>query len=61
MEGKYNLFLKWISFYKHVGDKKVKKNIGTDVKKGDWYYLKVSTHAKNPNLFVFYSQEYIDA
>jgi hypothetical protein len=35
VEGKYNLFIKWCSFYKHVGDKKVENNIGTNVQKGD--------------------------
>jgi hypothetical protein len=57
VEGKYNLFLKWCSFYKHVGE----KNIGIDVQKGDWYYLQVSRHVKNQKLFASYSHEYVDA
>jgi len=61
VEGKYNLFLKWGSFYKHAGDKKVENNIEIDALKGDWYYLKVSKHAKNQKLFVSYSHEYVDA
>ncbi len=61
VERKYNLFPKWGSFYKHASDKKVENNIGTNVLKGDWYYLKVYKHAKNQKLFVFYSHEYVDA
>jgi hypothetical protein len=31
------------------------------VKKGDWYYPKVSKHAKNKKLLAFYSREFVDA
>ncbi len=62
VEGTYKLlFLKWDCFYKHVGCKKVEKNIGIDVKKGDWYYLKVSKHAKNKKLLAFCSHEFVVA
>ncbi len=41
------LVLKWDSFCKHVGHKKVKKDISYDAKKGDWYYTKTCKHVKN--------------
>jgi len=48
VEGKDRfLFPKWDFLCKQIGDKKFDKNIGIDVKKGDWYYLKVCKHAKN--------------
>jgi hypothetical protein len=54
MEGKDQLLLpKWDSLYKHASHKKPKKNIGIDVKKGDWYYSKVSRHAKIGNCLLF--------
>jgi hypothetical protein len=40
VEGKDHLLLpKWDSLYKHACYKKLEKNIGIDVKKGDWYYF----------------------
>ncbi len=48
MEGKDKfLFPKWDFLCKQVGYKKFDKNIGINVKKGDWCYLKVYKHAKN--------------
>ncbi len=41
------LFIKWDFLAKHVGHRKSTKDIGIDVKKGDWYYFKVCKHAKN--------------
>jgi hypothetical protein len=35
------LSIKWNSLAKHIGGRKAKKDIGIDVKKGDWYYSKV--------------------
>ncbi len=55
------MFLKWDFFCKHAHRKKTKKNIGTNVKKWDWYYSKVSRHAKNKKLFTFRSHESIVA
>jgi hypothetical protein len=58
VEGKHTLLaLKWDSFYKHASCKKVHKNIGNNVKKGDWYYSKVFRHAKNQKLFTSYNSE----
>jgi hypothetical protein len=52
VEGKDKIFIaKWDSLCKHVGRKKVKKNIGTNVKKGDWYHFKDYKDAKNHKLF----------
>jgi hypothetical protein len=48
------LFPKWDYLYKHVGCKKVEKNIRIDVKKRDWYYSKVSKHAKNKKNICFF-------
>ncbi len=48
-------------FCKHVRRKKVEKNIGTNVRKRDWYYSKVSKHAKNKKLLAFCSHESIAA
>ncbi len=45
------LFAKWDSLVKHVGYRKVAKDIGIDVKKGDWYYFKVCRHVENQKLF----------
>jgi hypothetical protein len=48
VEGKDKvLFVKWDSLAKHVGRRKAAKDIGTNVKKRDWYYFKVCKHAKN--------------
>jgi hypothetical protein len=48
VEGKDKLmFHKWDSFCKHASHKKVEKYVGTNIKKMDWYYSKVSKHAKN--------------
>ncbi len=46
---------KWDSFCKHVGQRKAEKNIGTNVKKGDWYFSKYCKHAKNHKLFTSHS------
>jgi hypothetical protein len=41
VEGKDKvLFAKWDFLAKHAGHKKAAKDIGIDVKKGDWYYSK---------------------
>ncbi len=31
------------------------KNMGSNVKKGDWFYFKVCKHVKNQKTFAFYS------
>jgi hypothetical protein len=49
------LFLSGIPFYKHVRHKKVDKNIGINVKKGDYYYSKVCKHTKNKKFHVSHS------
>jgi hypothetical protein len=55
MEGKDKIFAtKLDSFYKHVGQSKAERNIGTNVKKGDWYHFK-DWHAKNYKLLGFHS------
>jgi hypothetical protein len=60
MEGKNKLLLpKWDFFYKHVGHRIFFKNIGINVKKGDWYYSKDSMHSKNYKLFVSRNHESI--
>jgi hypothetical protein len=62
VEKKYNLMLlKWDFLCKHAHRKKIKKNIGIDVKKGDWYYSKVSRHAKNKIFFTSCNRESIVA
>jgi hypothetical protein len=43
------------SFCKHVGQSKVERNIGTNVKNGDWYHFKDNKHAKNYKLLGFRS------
>jgi hypothetical protein len=53
------LSIKWDSLAKHVGHRKATKDIGIDVKKGDWYYFKVCRHAKNQKLFAFCGYESI--
>jgi hypothetical protein len=59
---KDNLVLpNWDFFHKHAHCKNTKKNIGIDVKKGDWYYSKVSRHAKNKIMFTSCSRESIVA
>jgi hypothetical protein len=51
VEGKDKILdAKWDSLCMHVGRRKTKKNIGTNVKKGDWYYSKYYKHAKNHKL-----------
>jgi len=53
VEGKDQLLLpKWDSLYKHASHEKLENNIGIDVKKGDWYYSKVSRHAKIRNFLL---------
>jgi exoribonuclease II len=60
VEGKDEvLSIKWDSLAKHVGCKKPKNDIGTNVKKGDWYYSKVCKHAKNQKLFTYHGNEFI--
>jgi hypothetical protein len=39
--------------------KRLKNNIGTNVKKGDWYYSKDSKYAKNHKLLVSRSHEFV--
>jgi hypothetical protein len=53
------LLPKWDFLCKHVGRKKAKKNIRTNVKKGDWYYSKDYKHAKNHKLLVSYNHEFV--
>jgi hypothetical protein len=55
VEGKEILATKWDSFCKHASWKKVGRNIGTNVKKGDWYHFKDCGHAKNHKLLAFHS------
>jgi len=56
VEGKDKIFaIKLDSLCKHVGWNKAKKNIGTNVKKGDWYHFKDNRHAKNYVLLGFRS------
>jgi hypothetical protein len=60
VEGKNKvLFAKWDYLVKHVGCRKVAKDIGTHVKKGDWYYIKLGRHAKNQKLFTSHGRESI--
>jgi hypothetical protein len=48
VEGKDKvLFAKWDFLVKHAGHRMATKDIGIDVKKGDYYYSKVCKHAKN--------------
>jgi hypothetical protein len=57
VEGKDQIFIiKWDSLCKHVGRKKAKRNIGTNVKKRDWYHFKDCKHAKNHKLFASCNQ-----
>ncbi len=53
------LSTKWDSLGKHVGCRKLEKDIGTNVKKGDWYYSKVCRHAKNQKLLTSHGYEFI--
>ncbi len=53
------LFTKWDYLAKHVGCRKVAKDIGTHVKKGDQYYTKFCRHAKNQKLFASHGHESI--
>lgn len=56
VEGKDKIFVtKWDSLCKHASWKKTQRNIGTNVKKGDWYHTKYCKHAKNHKLFVYCS------
>jgi len=56
VEGKDKIFaIKLDSLCKHVGRNKVGRNIGTNVKKGDWYHFKDNRLAKNYKLFGFHS------
>ncbi len=48
-------------FFKGANHKKVEKYVGTNLKKRDWYYSKVSKHAKNYKLFTSHSDEYVVA
>jgi hypothetical protein len=60
LEGKDKvLSTKWDYLAKHVCHRKVAKDIGTNVKKGDWYYSKFCRHAKNQKLFTFHGCESI--
>jgi hypothetical protein len=62
VEGEFKPFTpKWDSLCKYIGHKKVNKNIGTDVKIGDWYYSKVYRHAKNQKLFGSHNYENVVA
>ncbi len=48
VEGKNKIFTaKWDSFCKDVGFHKVMRNMGSGVKKRDWFYSKVCKHSKN--------------
>jgi len=50
---------KWDFLAKHPSHRKATKDIGIDVKKGDWHYSKVCKHAKNQKLFAFHGRESI--
>jgi hypothetical protein len=47
VEGKDKLLVKWDSFCKNASRRKAKRNIGTNVKKGDLYHSKDCMHANN--------------
>jgi hypothetical protein len=47
------LLSKWDFICKHVGSKMAEKNIGTKVKKKDYYYSKASKHAKHHKFVCF--------
>jgi len=50
VEGKDKMFIaKWDSFCKHVGKRKIERNIGTNVKKWD------CMHVNNYNLLAFHN------
>ncbi len=54
MEGKDKMFAtKWDSFCKYVGWRKTKRNIGTNVKKWDWYRSKDCRDVNNYKLLAF--------
>jgi hypothetical protein len=53
VEGKDKLLVKWDSFCKNASRRKAKRNIGTNVKKGDLYHSKDCMHAKNHKLLAF--------
>ncbi len=55
VEGKHKLLAP--SEILFVNMQVAKKNIGNNVKKGDWYYSKVFRHAKNQKLFASYNHE----
>ncbi len=48
VEGKNKIFVtKWNSFYKQTNHQKVVRIMGSNVKKGNWFYSKVCKHAKD--------------
>jgi hypothetical protein len=54
LERKDKIFvIKWDSLCKHASWRKVERNIGTNVKKKDWYHSKNCKHVKNYKLFAF--------
>jgi hypothetical protein len=56
VEGKNKiLVVKWDSFCKHEGCQKAMRNMGSDVKKRDWFYSKVCKHVKNQKTFTSHS------
>jgi hypothetical protein len=62
VERKNKLFVpKWNYICKHAKHMKANKNIGTSVKKRDWYYSNVCKHAKNWKLHAFYNCESVIA
>ncbi len=58
VEGKDKIFIvKWDSLCKHVGWKKAKKNIGTNVIKGDWYHFKDASMPRTINCLFLTTKE----
>jgi hypothetical protein len=58
VEEKDKIFIaKWDSLYKHVGRKKVKRNIGTNVKKGIGIILKIASMPRTINCLLHATRE----
>jgi heme-degrading monooxygenase HmoA len=53
VEGKDKILVtNWDTLCKHANWRKTQRNIGMNVKKGEWYHTKYCKHAKNHKLFV---------
>ncbi len=58
MEGKDKILdVKWDSLCKHVGQRKIKKNIGTNVKKGINTILNITSMPKTINCLLLIAME----